>query len=445
MTFDHKKNFINLLFILIPITIIAGNAATNLNIFLIVFFFLIHLTKDKKIFNKENKIFFFIFCLFTSYLLISSLISEYFDKENVFKAFLYLRFFLFALAIKFFIDNDKIDFVLIKKFWLIFLFIIIIDVFFETIMGKNLLGFVSPNQGRVVSFFKDELIVGYFIATFGIILFSSFIFKRHKYSLLLLFLLAAVFASGERASFLKFFFTILMATIFINKSFIDKKLFFSVCLLLIISFVLIFNFSNYQYFDNVKKRYSIRYEVKDNYYSVGGLALTKPAPCMVESCKGIIFDDHPNLYYKTHYGKYFLISKSIFLNNIYLGTGFRTFRKSCSDHIIVLENIYKLSTPGCTTHPHQIYYELISDHGLLGTLLILFIIFYLLIKPLQNFKIREDFFKLSLFFYLIAYFIPILPSGSFFTTVNSSVFWLVYGLYISKNKLNNNKNIQTDI
>ena len=227
----------------------------------------------------------------------------------------------------------------------------------------------------------------------------------------------------------------------INKDFFDKKSFFSTCLLITISFFLLFNYSNYQYFDNIKKRYSIKYVEKDNWYSVGGLSLKKPAPCMAESCKGIIFDDHPNIYYKTHYGKYFIISKHIFLDNIFFGTGYRTFRKSCPDYIDILDSKYRLSNPGCTTHPHQIYYELISDHGLVGTLLILFIILYLLIKPMQNFKIRKDVFKLSLFFYLIAYFLPIIPSGSFFPTVNSFIFWLIYGLYIANNKFINIKKI----
>ena len=181
--------------------------------------------------------------------------------------------------------------------------------------------------------------------------------------------------------------------------------------------------------------------MEKNWTRVGGLSLTKPGPCMIESCKGVIFDDHPNLYYKTHYGKYYLISKHIFLDNIFFGTGYRTFRKSCGDYVEVLETDYKLSTPGCTTHPHQIYYEFISDHGFVGTFLILSIIISLLIKPFKTSKIRQDIFKLSLFIYLIAYFLPILPGGSFFTTVNSFIFWLFYGLYIANNKLTNNKEI----
>ena len=441
MISNYKKNFINLLFVLLPISFILGNSAINLNIGLIALFFLVDLTKDRKIFYNENRIFFFIFFVFAIYLLISSLISNYYDNENLLKAFLYIRFFLFALAIKFYIDNDKINFNLIAKFWLIFLFIVIIDIFYESIVGKNMLGYISPSAGRLVSFFKDELIVGFFVSTLGLISFSILIYKNRKYSLLFLLLIPIIFLTGERSSFIKIFFAISMISIIVEKNFFDKKIFFSSFLLIIILLTLVFNFSNHQYFEDIKKRYSVKYIEKDNWYSIGGLSLTKPAPCKAESCKGIIFDDHPNLYYKTHYGKYYLISKHIFLDNIFFGTGYRTFRKSCADYVNILDSKYRLSNPGCTTHPHQIYYELISDHGLLGTFVILSIILYLLIKPMQYFKIRHDIFKLSLFFYLIAYLLPIIPSGSFFTTVNSSIFWLFYGLYIANNKLTNTKKI----
>ena len=163
MISNYKKNFINLLFVLLPISFILGNSAINLNIGLIALFFLVDLAKDRKIFYNENKIFFFIFFVFAIYLLISSLISNYYDNENLLKAFLYIRFFLFALAIKFYIDNDKINFNLIAKFWLIFLFIVIIDIFYESIVGKNMFGYISTSAGRLVSFFKDELIVGFFV------------------------------------------------------------------------------------------------------------------------------------------------------------------------------------------------------------------------------------------------------------------------------------------
>ena len=212
MTSNYKNNFISLLFIFLPISFIVGNSVINLNIVLIVIFFLFDLIKDKNNFYYENKFFFLVFLFFSTYLLFSSLISNYFDSDNVLKAFLYIRFFLFALAIKFYLDSDRINFNLISKFWLIILSIVIIDIFFEFVNGKNLLSYSSPSHGRLVSFFKDELIVG--------------IFKNSKYSLLLLLLIGCVFLTGERSNFLKLGFIILLISVMINKNFFDKKFFF---------------------------------------------------------------------------------------------------------------------------------------------------------------------------------------------------------------------------
>ena len=50
MISNYKKNFINLLFVLLPISFILGNSAINLNIGLIALFFLVDLTKDRKTF-----------------------------------------------------------------------------------------------------------------------------------------------------------------------------------------------------------------------------------------------------------------------------------------------------------------------------------------------------------------------------------------------------------
>ena len=83
---------------------------------------------------------------------------------------------------------------------------------------------------------------------------------------------------------------------------------------------------------------------------------------------------------------------------------------------------------GCGTHPHQIYNEFLSEHGILGSFIILFLISRLILK---NFKVNNNSnLNLVCFFYLILYFIPILPSGSFFSTLPSTFFWINYLFYI---------------
>ena len=58
----------------------------------------------------------------------------------------------------------------ISKFIRTIIGIIIVDVFFEKIIGHNIFGNISPDHSRIVSFFDDELIVGGLIFCYGFIM-----------------------------------------------------------------------------------------------------------------------------------------------------------------------------------------------------------------------------------------------------------------------------------
>ena len=58
-------------------------------------------------------------------------------------------------------------------------FIVLVDIIFESIFDFNLFGFRSPNTNRMVSFFKDELVVGGFVLCFSFLI-SGFLFKSSK-------------------------------------------------------------------------------------------------------------------------------------------------------------------------------------------------------------------------------------------------------------------------
>ena len=82
----------------------------------------------------------------------------------------------------------------------------------------------------------------------------------------------------------------------------------------------------------------------------------------------------------------------------------------------------------CNTHPHQIYIEFLSEHGLLGSLFLLLIIFFLIFK---NFKVMiksRNLIQVGSFCYLMTVFLPILPSGSFFGDFNATLFWLNFSM-----------------
>ena len=91
----------------------------------------------------------------------------------------------------------------------------------------------------------------------------------------------------------------------------------------------------------------------------------------------------------------------------------------------------------CSTHPHNIFFQLLSETGLIGISFYLIILF-LTIKELFLFIFNKKkrlpyiFFLLSFFFY----FNPFFPSGQFFNNwyMGIGTFPLIFYFYFKINK-----------
>ena len=88
----------------------------------------------------------------------------------------------------------------------------------------------------------------------------------------------------------------------------------------------------------------------------------------------------------------------------------------------------------CVTHPHQIYFEFLAEHGLVGTIILLSIFFYLIFKNLKIIILSKNYIQIGCLIYLILNFIPILPGGSFFSDFKSTLFWLNLSIMYSVSK-----------
>ncbi len=91
----------------------------------------------------------------------------------------------------------------------------------------------------------------------------------------------------------------------------------------------------------------------------------------------------------------------------------------------------------CLTHPHQIYIELLSEHGIFGTVIILSIIFYLLFRILNQIIKSQNYPQIGAFVFTFINFIPLLPSGSFFNDFNLTLFMINFSLMYAVNKETN--------
>lgn len=100
---------------------------------------------------------------------------------------------------------------------------------------------------------------------------------------------------------------------------------------------------------------------------------------------------------------------------------------------------YKKTNWRQATHPHQIHLELLSETGLLGYLSFLTLIIYSLFFSMKNYLKKKNLYQLSTIIFLITSLIPVIPSGSLFSTFYGGIFWFNFGLMISLNSYFNTK------
>ena len=401
-----KEFFFKYLFYFLPLLIILGNAYINFFFISVVIFYFISCVIEKKFIFYETEEFKY-FSIFYIYLLINSLLAEDL-KTSILRSIPYLKFFIFVLIFKELIEKEKINLKNLGYIWFSIIFILSLDIIYQSIMGYDFFNYVSEYKTRNSGFFFDELVAGGFLVSFAPI--SIFLLLKRKQNLfvyfLFIFFLTVIFLSGERANLIDFIIISICVYFFCFKSNLIFK-FFSVVLLCLILIFMLLNLDNF----------------KNRYFST------------------ISFSKNQNLnmvqtYFTSEYGSHSISSIFILKDNLLFGVGNKNFRTVCNkykDEVIQFQKKIDKSQRdlyphGCATHPHQIYYELLSEHGMIGLLIILVILFKLIFKKF-SLKNKNN-LNLVCFFYIILYFVPILPSGSFFSTLPSTFFWINYLFYI---------------
>lgn len=175
------------LFCLIPFFLITGPFLSDLSISLISIIFLIYCFKNKNFSYFKNKYFYF-FLFFWIYLCFNSLINN-FNLDSIKISFFYIRYGIFVIAIITFLDFED-RFIKYFLYCIFFCFIVlIIDGFYQYLIGENILGFITPNPERISSFFHDEMILGSYLSRLLPIFFglSLVLFKKKKYFLFYLY------------------------------------------------------------------------------------------------------------------------------------------------------------------------------------------------------------------------------------------------------------------
>lgn len=402
-------------FYFFPLSLILGNLMININIFYIIILIFIKSINDQN-FNWVKNKYFKILIIIYFYLIFNSLYNFYLDPSlggsGIIRSLGFIKFIFLTLSFTILI-KDKKELEKILYFWSVIIIFVIFDVYFEFIFNQNILGFKSLDQTRIVSFFFDEMVVGAYLLTFSYIIFSYQLEKKNKYKHFFIFFIIlipiSIMVTGERSNFIKSVIIFAMIILAIDKSYFPiKKIGLIFIAIISISLIIFTNKTIFLKQSEFFKRITI---VEDNIH---------------------FFDKFKNIKYIQHYK----LAIDIFNDHKIFGVGSKNFRFKCHDEKYYDKNLMKFNYD-CSTHPHQLHFEILSEQGIIGYLLILyfFIIFF---RNFIKIKIKGNILYNSINIYLIVFLIPLLPSGSIFSTFNGSLFWLIFSIafLFNEKKLN---------
>ena len=380
-----------ILFCLIPFFLITGPFLSDLSVSLIGLLYITHCI-IKKNFSYFNNKYFYFFLIFWVYLIINSLINNfYLDSLKI--SFFYFRYAFFVIAIVALLDVE--DSFVKYFFYCIFLcfLVLILDGFYQYFFGENILGWKTSD--RVSSFFGEEKILGSYLSRLWPIFFGlSILIFKNKSNLFSLFIVifilseALIFLSGDRTAF----FNINLSAIFVilfSSRLAKLRLFTflsSIALLVIISFI----------------NPTAKQRVIDQTFDQMNLLDQKKK-------------DQEGLYiFSKEHTHHYITAYRMYLDNKILGVGVKNFRKFCSDEKYIES---KLS---CASHPHNTYLQILSEIGGVGFLFLIIILFYFCKNIFRHLKFRfkgkyffND-FEICILSGIIIYLWPIIPTGSVF-------------------------------
>jgi O-antigen ligase len=282
------------------------------------------------------------------------------------------------------------------------------DICYEYINKKNIIGFQSIDPTRIASFLGKELKIGHFILGFLFISIGYYFEKFKKKSIyykiagyiLLFFLILALILTGERSNTIKGVICLFLFIIFSKEKIIKYKK-------TIIAFLISLLCLTYSISDRLKYRFNVYYQPVKEIGLMNTIKLIK-------------------------HGAHYHTAIEIFKSYPFFGVGNKNFREECSNEKYY-DSSYAYAAERCSTHPHQIYLELLSEHGIVGFATILSIIFYILYKSFRIYLRELNLIHLGSIVFVVSTFIPIIPSGSFFTSWGAAIFWINFAIMISYN------------
>ena len=356
-----------------------------------------------------------------------SIISSFFSENKIvslISSISYLRFICFAIIVHWFLEKKKIDHQKFFKILLYSMFFIIFFAYLELFSGYNIItnnifDFFKTgpiqHQPRITGLFGDEQVLGgYLLRIFLFMMIVYFFIEKKNNNLnnyLFIFLIFSfylfIILSGERSSIFLLILATILIVLLVNGHLKIKM----IGILTFIFLLLLLVFSKPELYNRlITQTFNLQiYSKAEN--------------------KFYFFSKIHESHYKT--------AINIFFDKPLLGTGNKSFRFICGKN----KYSYNVETfdggdlygksKGCANHPHNFYFQVLSENGVMNFLLLIFF-YILIIKEITIHFFKKIFNKIEhltnkkifiyIFFAVLLW--PIIPSGSFFSS------WIVTTLYL---------------
>ena len=402
------------LLILLPAALVTGPFIPYLIVFFLGIFFL------KEFFYKKLWEYFFhpftyLSLIFYLYLIFTSILSS--DPLQSFESSLfYFRYIFFVLAISMLIKNNKnlINYFCISL--IITLVIVTADAYFQYFFEVNFLGMKKELNSRLSGLFGDEYILGSFLSRLMPLVFFYLAtqknLKGHMMWLAMFFLIVVdilIYLAAERNDFIYLLILSTAIIILTNRFKLIRLLAFSFSILIIISLNFIY--------PEVKQR------------------------MVDQTLKQIGFDSNSDkiYFFSIEHQAHYISAYKMFIDKPIIGHGPRKFRTLCNDEKYIQPLSY---ANGCSTHPHNTYMQLLAEIGIVGTvpiIMLFFFIVYVFIKQIiylyftnkktNDYDLKKD-ANICLYIAIFISLWPLAPTGNFFFFFMSIIYFLPFGFLI---------------
>ena len=410
--------------IFLAISIFVADLLASLSGVILIYIFL---TKKDLFFFKSirNEIIFFFF--FYLIIILSLLLSE-FKTISFLPSFFYFRYFLLSLSVFYLLKKYDSMINVLAFFVLVTIGIVLFDATFQYFTKYNIFGYELIGISTIdpliylTSFFNEEKKLGsYIVRSLPLVLSILFFLKPKNLSyisiVIFLYCGSIIYFASERTAL--FLFLILTFFYFIV---LNKKKFFLILFGIII--LLILNSSDRlkdKYFNYTAEQIQINNFLNQDY----------------DQNKLVRFysEEHENLAYT---------AIKLFKKKIFFGNGVKSFYHGCTklinqvannDNLENFSNSKRNNKLICSTHPHSTYLQIMSDVGIFGFLMIIFVFILSLISNIKFLLKKKTIDHHGYSFYLINLslilnLMPLIPSGNFFNNWLSLITYFSLGFWL---------------